>query len=602
MGFCDSTAVSRKIANIRKSMAEKDIDLLMVSGVDYEMWAQEAKRRMLWLTNFSGSSGTVIVTRDDVLLFVDRIYSAQSQKQSFKFVSVIQKAKKSVEEWLAENLVRGQVLGMNSESHTVASVRRYIRIAEQCGCYVSFDTSEIKKVIDSSLEESVQQANKPETSYVKSHDSDVSFQEKCGKCFAHSSERAVWILYDATEIAWLTNTRGNDIATIPVARSRAMVYRKETGLFSCELFLRPGTICDEIYDANISLYKFDQFKEKVSELSHNYDSFLYDPLKTPHSLLAYTKHIRTEERHSPIAGIRAIKSSGEIAGLKNCLLQESIAFTRFLHWISQIPLDGTYTELCASKKLEEFRREFPNYYGWSFESISAFASNSVMMHYRPKQESTLAIKEGIYLIDAGGQYSGEHKKKNSTGTTDTTRTVFLGNTEPTLEQKKFFTHVLKSYISAASIHFPRGTSGAQLDAFARLPLWSIGLDFPHATGHGVGYFISVHEYPPLLSGRETHTQIEENMVFTIEPACYVDTYGIRIENLLMVKKSDRHEGFLMLEDIIMVPLGRRLIETKWMSDHEISWVNRYHENVFRSLKDAVPENTKKWLEIETAPL
>ena len=288
---------------------------------------------------------------------------------------------------------------------------------------------------------------------------------------------------------------------------------------------------------------------------------------------------------------KAIKNSTEIIGAKNAHVRDGVAFARFLAWFESTASLGELTEVSVAQKLEEFRRETGELKDVSFDSISAAGPHGAICHYRVSHESNLPVElNSIFLIDSGAQYVD--------GTTDITRTLAVGAV--TAEQCRHFTLVLKCHISLATSRFPKGTTGSQLDALARIELWKRGLDFDHGTGHGVGSYLSVHEGPQRISKAPNAVALEPGMILSNEPGYYrADEYGIRIENLELVTEPAAIEGgdqeMLGFEALTLAPIDLRLVDTKLLSPAELEWLNSYHARVRETLSPLLDEETKTWL-------
>ncbi|HEY1735592.1 MAG TPA: aminopeptidase family protein P, partial [Methylovirgula sp.] len=297
----------------------------------------------------------------------------------------------------------------------------------------------------------------------------------------------------------------------------------------------------------------------------------------------------------PIALMKAAKNEAELAGARDAQLRDAIAMVHFLHWFDREVPKGKLTEIIAAQALETFRRQSHKLKDVSFPTISAAGPNSAIPHYRVTHASNRKIGKGIFLIDSGGQYED--------GTTDITRTLAVGR--PSAEMRDRFTRVLKGNIAISRAVFPKGTSGAQLDSFARKPLWDVGLDFDHGTGHGVGSYLSVHEGPQRIAKVGTMA-LEPGMILSNEPGYYkAGDYGIRIENLVVVearKIAGAEREMFGFETITLVPIDARLIDAKLLTDDELKWFNAYHARVRAALLPHVKGDVKKWLSAATKPI
>jgi Xaa-Pro aminopeptidase len=305
------------------------------------------------------------------------------------------------------------------------------------------------------------------------------------------------------------------------------------------------------------------------------------------------KIVRTVD---PCALPKACKNAIEIAGARLAHQYDGIALTRFLHWLEQHA--ETIDEIQAAQRLTEFRRESKALQDLSFDTISASGANAAIVHYQATPSSNQRLLAGtLYLIDSGGQYLE--------GTTDVTRTIAIGT--PTDEQKEKFTRVLQGHIRLASCRFPKGTTGIQLDILARHALWQVGLDFDHGTGHGVGSYLSVHEGPQRIAKTGNHVALQPGMIISNEPGYYQENaYGIRIENLVLVKPAEPIAGgeieMMSFETLTLAPIDLNLIEPSLLTVEEKTWLNSYHQRVFEELAPALDEATREWLARATRAL
>jgi Xaa-Pro aminopeptidase len=297
---------------------------------------------------------------------------------------------------------------------------------------------------------------------------------------------------------------------------------------------------------------------------------------------------KTVEVADPIQLLKACKNKTEIAGVTNAHIRDGAALTQFLCW-----LDSNWkgeTEISVTEKLRTFRAAQPLFRDLSFATIAGMGANGAIVHYHATPNTNKKLTNGLFLLDSGGQYLD--------GTTDVTRTIALDT--PTAEQKADFTSVLKGHIALGSAVFPKGTAGIELDALARMPLWKAGKDYDHGTGHGVGCYLSVHEGPQGIS-RRNNIPLQPGMILSNEPGFYkAGEYGIRIENLVLVKEKDK--TFLCFETLTLAPIDRRLIDKKMLEVDEINWLNAYHAHVLKTLTPLVDNTTKKWLKTMCKPL
>jgi len=367
------------------------------------------------------------------------------------------------------------------------------------------------------------------------------------------------------------------------------------------LFILPGKITHEmsknLQAEGVTLADYSKITSYLAKLKDKTRLYI-DPKKTNFALYnALPFSCEVIEGVSPVAMLKSIKNEKEIEGFSNAMVRDGVALTRFFIWMEKSLSAGkTLTEISISEKLAEFRNKQALYVSESFETIAGYKGHGAIVHYgaTPESNATLA-QEGLLLIDSGAQYFD--------GTTDITRTIALG--EPTEAMMKDFTRVLKGHISLAKCKFPQGTRGSQLDILARKALWDNGINYMHGTGHGIGHFLNVHEGPQSIRMEENPVALQPGMVISNEPGVYrTDEYGIRIENLILVREDSETEfgKFYSFETLTLCPIDRKLIITSQLSARERAWLNKYHQRVYEKLSPFLFEEEKEWLKNKTAEL
>ena len=404
-------------------------------------------------------------------------------------------------------------------------------------------------------------------------------------------------------IAWLLNIRGSDVAHTPVALSYVIAYADG----HAELFIAPEKVTPEVTQHlgnAVTIRPRDEFVAALGELSGKQVSV--DP---DFGVVGIAQALRAGGakftfKQDPTILAKAVKNAAEVQGHKDAQARDGAAVSRFLRWLEETAPAGEIDELTAAAKLEGFRREHGDLRDTSFDTISAAAGHAALPHYKVDEDSNILIPPGsIYLVDSGGQYPA--------GTTDITRTVWIGPGEPTAEMKDRFTRVLKGHIQIDNAIFPQGTNGGQIDALARQYLWEAGVDYAHGTGHGVGSFLGVHEGPQRIakpSGGQAGTgqELFAGMILSNEPGYYKqDAFGIRIENLVLTVEQDIEgaEGrYLGFECLTFVPIDRKLIDKSLLTEAEIAWMDAYHTQVRDLLVPQLEGEDRTWVERETQPL
>ncbi|MEX1083298.1 MAG: aminopeptidase family protein P, partial [Xanthobacteraceae bacterium] len=406
------------------------------------------------------------------------------------------------------------------------------------------------------------------------------------------------VVSDPQAIAWTFNIRGSDVAHVPVALGFAIIRREDRPA----LYLDGRKLNNEVRDALERLADLREpaaFASDLGVLAAAHARVRLDQATAADALARIVEQggglpLRGSD---PIALMKAAKNAAEIAGAREAHKRDGAALTKFLAWFDREAPGGKLTEIDAVKALETFRRESGPLKDVSFATIAGSGPNGAVVHYRVTHKSNRRISPGeLFLIDSGGQYQD--------GTTDVTRTVIAG--EPTAEMRDRFTRVLKGHIALARAVFPEGTTGAQLDSFARKDLWAAGHDFDHGTGHGVGSYLSVHEGPARISKLGT-AALKRGMILSNEPGYYkTGAYGIRIENLVLVTAAATVAGaekpLNAFETLTLAPIDRRLIEPRLLTPDEAAWLDAYHARVRETLAPLVDSQTRSWLEAATQPL
>lgn len=503
--------------------------------------------RLQWLTGFSGSAGIAIITPESAHLFVDGRYTLQAQNEAVdcKILGL-----HNIFEWCLQNSL--DVVHANLKLHSYNFIKRLQTVVGSIQHIEPFPVDVLWG------------DDRPNIEYtpIRLHGIEYAGETRDSKikCVINALSKGVDALYihDPHDVAWLLNIRGSDLTYTPLALCRALLFKDG----SVSLFVPDLSSVDAIQEhlgENINILNTKTLYEAFSSLTN---------VQVDSSLSAYDMRVLGEKAvlsPSPIVLMRAVKNDVEISGMRTAHEWDGKALTQFINWIQQ-ESPSNLTEAIAANKLETFRQECPYYFGPSFPTISGFAANGAIVHYRHNDASSRQFEDaGLYLVDSGGQYLQ--------GTTDVTRTIYIGSGEPTNEQKQAYTRVLKGHLRLANAVFPVGTTGHQLDALARYDLWQVGLDYAHGTGHGVGSYLSVHEGPQSISPRVNATALKPGMVLSNEPGFYKEgEFGIRLENLVLVKES-KHEGFLCFETLTQAPYDERLIDFSLLNDLEIQMLN-----------------------------
>ncbi len=588
----------QRIAKLRAELARRGLAGFVVPRADEHQseYVPKNAERLAWLTGFTGSAGTAIVLRDEVALVVDGRYTLQAEEQvDTSVITVVKLAEQSPEDWIGANLPADGALAYDPWLHTVEGLKRLEEaVARAGGTLVPVDINLVDVIW----------TNRPPAprGQVRPHpvehagESVASKLDRIRKKLNEAKVDAL-VVSDPHNLAWAFNLRGSDIGHTPLPFGYAVVPRD--GIPS--VFLDPAKVTNEAGAAigdHADLRKPTEFADMLERLGHERKKIRLDKATAAMALARRIEGADGTVDHGPdpISLMKAVKNETEIAGSRAAHLRDGAAVTKFLAWLDREAPKGGLTEIAAAEALEGFRIETGLLKDVSFPSISGAGPNAAIPHYRVTRSSNRTIeKDQIFLIDSGAQYED--------GTTDITRTVIVG--EPSPEMKDRFTRVLKGHIAIARSVFPKGTTGAQLDSFARRPLWEAGLDFDHGTGHGIGSYLSVHEGPQRIA-KTGHTPLEIGMMLSNEPGYYkTGEYGIRIENLILVEPR-RIEGaereMFGFETLTFAPIDTRLVEPSLMTATEIAWLDDYHAKVREKLSPALDGAVLAWLERATRPI
>jgi len=580
------------IERIKDILKKKNIDALIIPTSDPHKseYIPDYWKIRSFVTGFTGSAGTAVITQQHAGMWTDSRYFIQAEKQLIK-PFVLHKLKTRQPEyitWLTENLNQGQTVGIDANLFSVSEYNFFEK---------ELSKKQISLINTGDLFEELW-TDRPALSTDKIFIHDEKFTgfscvEKIETIQTHLFETNTEciIISALDDIAWILNLRGNEIDYNPVFTAFLTVSKTDTNLFvdnkklTCEIIdkLKNDKVTVNEYSDISSYFKKSEFKSiEIDSYSLNY--------AVANSIPASCE---IKQESSFTAQLKAIKTDKEIAHYKNAQIRDGVAMCNFLCWLQNTVKTEMITELDAAKKSAEFRKQQNNFAGLSFEPISAYMENAALPHYSPDKENPVFLELfGMYLIDSGAQYFD--------GTTDITRTVPLGNV--TQEQKTDFTFVLKGHIRLATAKFPYGTKGFHLDTLARFDLWQNGKDFGHGTGHGIGYFLNVHEGPQGFSQLHqgtASTVIEPGMLITNEPGIYIEgKHGIRIENVLACVKNSK-TGFLEFETVTYCPIDIDLIDADILTTDERDWINKYHAKVYELISPHVDGDVLHWLVSKT---
>ena len=594
---------------LRKELTRRGLDGFVVPISDEHMseYVGAYAQRLAWLTGFGGSAGTAVVLKDPnngkgAAIFVDGRYTIQAREQVdarlFDYESVPQTSPVA---WLAENAPEGARIGYDPWLHSKGWADGAAKaLAGRGGELVAVESNPLDAVWDDQPQPSTAQAV-------------VHADKHAGRSSADKrADVADWLKQQGLDaavisaldsVAWLLNIRGADVDRTPVALSYVIAHADGTA----ELFIAPEKVTPELVQHlgnAVTVRPRAEFAGALAKFAGK--KVLVDPNFGVAAIFQALDAggATVVSRRDPTILAKAIKNPVERQGQRDAQARDGAAVAKFLHWLSLAAPKGGETELSAAARLQAFREETGLLRDLSFDTISAAGPHAAIPHYRVDEESNLPIAPGsIFLVDSGGQYPD--------GTTDITRTVWVGPGEPSAEQKDRFTRVLKGHIAIARAVFPHGTSGSQLDTLARQFLWQAGVDYAHGTGHGVGSYLAVHEGPQRIAKARggqagTDQELMAGMLISNEPGYYKSgDFGIRIENLVLVEERripDMEGEWLGFETVTLVPIDRTLVERALLSPEEVAWWNEYHTRVREVLAPQLEGAALAWLDEQCAPL
>ena len=592
---------SQKLNKLRSLMALSDFDAYIIPGTDPHMgeYTPEYWEIRSWFSGFTGSAGTLVITSKFAGLWTDSRYflQAESELKGTGIELVKLRVPHTAEhiDWIVNNLTVGSRVGVDGKMISVDAVKQI---------QSAFAHKQMELVTSEDLITPIWTDRPPFPSDpVLAYDLEYagcSRTEKIDMVRSEMSRLGVshHLITSLDDIAWLLNLRGTDIQYNPLFVSYVIIDSDITNLFindnKVSEVLREGLIND-----GVVLCPYEEIEATLSKLIKG-TRLLICPGKVNQALLdAIQPGVTIVDGVNPTTLMKAIKNETELGHLRQTMVYDGIALVKFFHWLEQNIGKETITEISAADKIQLFRSEQPVFMGLSFATIAGYAAHGAIVHYSPTPASDVELKpKGLFLLDSGGQYLS--------GTTDVTRTVALGI--PNEEEKRDFTLALKGTIALSDAAFPDGTKGYQLDALARIALWKNGINFGHGTGHGVGFFLNVHEGPQGISPNAAGpaaTVMQNGMVTSVEPAMYRERkHGIRTENLVVcVPYLDNEFGtFMKFETLTLCPIDRNLIDVSLLEKAELAWLNRYHVKVYERISPYLAEKEFNWLKEKTAEI
>lgn len=592
-----SNQIIERIVALRKQMDEAGIKAVILPRTDAHLseYISSHWHIVRWLSGFTGSAGTMVVTDKEALLWVDSRYFLQGAQQIEGTGIILMKDglpdTPSITEYLCEHLSKGDKVGINGLLMSIDETASLRSRLNACGIALDVDFDPIDRIW----------ADRPAlpSDKIFIHDEKYageSAKSKIARVLADAAASGANAYFTSAldEIAWVLNIRSNDVPCNPVATSFLYLAPQGSTLFVDSAKMTPE-VESYLKEAGVAVAPYDSVLDALAALPADVKVLLSGSRAS--GAIAHVLDGRYVKGDSPVALPKAVKNEVQIAGIRNAHLRDGVAMVRSLMEIEKTVDEGKpLTEMDVADILQKHRSRGDLYFDLSFESICGFGSNAAIVHYTATPESNTTITKGnLLLIDSGANYFD--------GTTDITRTIAIGT--PSADMRHDFTLVMKGHIAIATSIFPEGTRGAQLDAIARMPLWKEGKSYLHGTGHGVGHFLNVHEGPQSIRLNDTLAPLTPGMLTSNEPGVYLaDRYGIRCENLVLTIPYEETEfgRFYAFETITLCPFDRKLFDLSIMSESEIEWVNNYHRTVYDRLAPLMDEAERVWLAAATAPL
>lgn len=590
--------IKERLSRLREKMAEKGIDLYMVTSSDFHNseYVGDYFKERAYITGFTGSAGTAVITSDEAFLWTDGRYfiqaAAQLEGTSVQLMKMGQEGVPTVEEFIVSRMEKGMTLGFDGRTVPAAVGLRYRDKLAAKGASVNASLDLVGEIWEDRPALSAEPVFLLDEKYAGQSRAEKIANLQAAMKEAGAGYHALTVLDD---IAWLLNIRGGDVAYNPVVLSYLLVGPHSISLYANAAAF-PEDVVRALADDGVVLKPYEDFYEDLSALPDG-SRLLADGARVSYGLYScLPEGVTLIDRENPTYLPKSIKNPTEVENEKAAHIKDGVAVTRFIYWLKTTLGHEKITEMSAARKMEEFRQMGEGYLGQSFAPIVSYGAHAAMCHYSPSEETDIEIEpHGFALADTGGQYYE--------GTTDITRTFAAGPLS--YEQKHHYTLVLRSHLNLAAARFLHGCTGVALDYAARGPLWDEALDYNHGTGHGVGYLLNVHEGPNSFRYRivpGNNAVLEEGMITSDEPGLYLEgQYGIRIENMIVCRKDIKNEygQFMAFDPLTLVPYEPEAVLPEEMSPKERALYNAYMETVYQKISPYLPKEEAEWLRNET---
>ena len=587
--------VQKRLSALRELMKKRGVDAYLVPTDDFhasEYVGDNFKCRK-YITGFTGSAGTAVITEDMAGLWTDGRYFIQAAQQlegtSVTLFKMGEPGVPTVHEFLKDKLTEGMCLGFDGRTVSAAEADQLKTLLSDKNIRFSVEEDLIGEIW----------TDRPELSCEPVMELDVKWtgESRADKCrrIRHKMEEKqadVFVLTSLDDIAWLLNIRGNDIHCCPVVLSYLVMTKEEILLFANENAFSKE-IQENLHSDGVILKPYDDVYSYAKTITSEKTVILSRKCANSRLVNSIPSEVSILDEENLTLLPKAVKNETEVENERTAHIKDGVAVTKFMYWLKQNVGKIKITELSAADYLFDLRKQQENFLGNSFDPIVSYGGHAAICHYSPSPETDIPLEpKGLALCDTGGHYLE--------GTTDITRTIALG--ELTEKEKKYFTIVLKGHLNLSDAKFSYGCCGQNLDYIAREPLWRLGEDYNHGTGHGVGYLLNVHEGPNSFRWKSSSAVLEEGMITSNEPGYYVENeFGIRHENLIVCKKAEETAfgQFMCFENLTMVPFDLDAVEPALLTDHEKELLNAYHRDVYEKISPYLNEEEKEWLKEST---
>lgn len=575
-------------------MKEQGVDGYIIPSSDPHIseYLPDRYKCIAWTSGFTGSAGTLVITQDFAGLWTDTRYFVQANEQlagsGFELVKLKVQGNAEYAEWLGEHLVKGAKVAFDGNLASLLVAQSVQQILKPLDIIVDGHVDLLSPLW----------AGRPALPLAKAYllADTTTGQSTTSKLAAVRAVLAknraqAHLVSSLDDLAWLLNIRGRDVPCNPVVLGFVYVTADDAILYIETAKLDSNTIAS-LQASGVQVKPYEEVYAQVSNLA--IESILIDPKRTCFAIYdSIPSEVKIIEKINPSASLKAVKNEVEIGHTRETMINDGVAMTKFFRWLETAVPAGGQSEVSIAARLQEFREEQPGFNDISFGTIAGYLDHGALPHYSATEESNYDLKtSGLLLVDSGGQYQ--------TGTTDITRVISLGNI--TQEEKEDYTIVLKGTIEGSQAIYPQGSKGYQIDAITRRPIWATLRNYGHGTGHGVGFFLNVHEGPQTFNAANIDVAIEAGMISSIEPGLYREgKHGIRIENLVLSRNADSSifGDFMNFETLTICYIATDLVDKTLLNQEHINWLNHYNQWVFDKLEGRLNDDEKAWLKTKT---